>query len=224
MFNAVSQPLLESGSYDESLLKHSPHSDVWKTRQFRESRAMICRWNVTIASAVHRVPPWPDGVISAQAADTPSACTQHTDREQSMSAPEICQNNHHLQNKSVILMDNSGKNKQRWLLFLELFIAAAARAVSSAVLHDRSSLFPHLSTLQSVKETAAVMCINASLLSHETQCMPFTLLKIFFFFFSQGKYDKLRSVGTVCGMLVHSEWDKSSPKMTFRLILLGMLL
>lgn len=167
-----------------------------------------------------RVAPWPDGFISAQVADTPSACTQHTDREQSMSAPEICQNSHHLQNKSVILMDNSGKNKPRWLLFLELFIAGAARAVSSAVLHDRSSLFPHLSTLQSVKETAAVMCINASLLSHETQCTPCTLLKIFF----QGKYDKLRSVGTVCGMLVHSEWDKSSPKMTFRLILLGMLL
>lgn len=32
--------------------------------------------------------------------------------------------------------------------------------------------------------------------------------------FFQGKYDKLRSEGTVCGMLVHSEWDKSSPKMT----------
>lgn len=32
----------------------------------------------------------------------------------------ICQNNRSLQNKSVILMDNSGKNKQRWLLFLSL--------------------------------------------------------------------------------------------------------
>lgn len=179
MFYAVSQPLLESGLYDESFLKHGPHSDVWKIRRFRESQAIICRWNVTIASAVHRVAPWPDGFISAQVADTPSACTQHTAREQSMSAPEICQNSHHLQNKSVILMDDSGKNKQRWLLFLELFIAGAARAVSSAVLHDRSSLFPHLSTLQSVKETAAVMCINASLLSHETQCTPCTLLKIF---------------------------------------------
>lgn len=133
--------------------------------------------------------------------------------------PGICQNKRHLQNKSVILMDNSGENKQHWLLFPEIFIAGAARAVISAVLRDRSSLFAHLSTRQSVKETA-VMCINASLLSHETRCKPFTLLKSF-----EGKYDKLTSVGTVCGMLVRSEWDKSpSQKMTFRLILLGMLL
>lgn len=107
--------------------------------------------------------------------------SMHTEHRQGAVTvgPVMCQNNNHLQNKPVILTDNFGKNKQPWLLLPEIFIAAAVGAVSSAVLPDRSLLFPSLSTVQSVRKTAAVICISGSSLPHETQCKPFTLIKIF---------------------------------------------
>lgn len=158
---SVSLPSVEAEFYYERFFHHSPHSFKRKMRQFRESRATISRWHVTIACDVHCVHSWPDGFISAQVADTPSAGTQLGDREQSMSTPEICQNKQHLQNKSVLLMDNSGKNKQRWLLFRELFIAGAAgAAVLQSFMTDPHHF--HICQHNSVKETAAVMCIKAS--------------------------------------------------------------
>lgn len=217
---SASQLSVESEFYYERFFNHSPHSDKRKMRQFRESRATISRWHVTIACDVHCVHSWPDRFISVQVADTPSARTQLRDRVHSMSAPEICQNKHHLQNKSVLLMDNSGKNKQRWLLFHELFIAGAARAVGSAELHDRSSLFPHLSTQQCEKDCCCHVHQGISLLSPEMPCMPFTLLKIFSRANTINWGVKVQYVGCLCTL---SETNHP-PKWHWGMILLGMLL
>lgn len=137
---------------------NSPNSDIWQIRQFRESEQKY-------VDEMTLVPPLCCGLTEsflASGRHTIRAHAAHRQGAVSVSPGEICQNNHCLQNKSVILMDNSGKNKHRWLLFWEIFIAGAAWAVSSAVLHDGFSQFPHLSALQSVKETAAVLCISTS--------------------------------------------------------------
>lgn len=47
-----------------------------------------------------------------------------------------------------------------------------------------------------MKETAAVRGLNDNRDSRETWSRPFTLLRIFFFLFSEGVYEKAGSVGT----------------------------
>lgn len=141
-------------------------SDLWRVKYWRKMRGCFNGTRVHSRAA---------GVITAQVADTASTCTVHTDGPVTVS-PGICQNNNCLQNKSVILMDNFGTAPIviSWNIYSQ-----CSSSSSSAALPDRSSAFLRLSTLQRVKATAAVMCINRSLRSHDTQSKPFTLIKIF---------------------------------------------
>ncbi len=83
-------------------------STFMKTRLIRKRQPLTCSHIIIIAScalAACRLH------LSTSGRHNVSVHTVHRQEAVTVS-PEICQNNNHLQNKSVILTDNFEKNKQ----------------------------------------------------------------------------------------------------------------